>query len=503
MNAETELNRLLNTMLKSELKMFRNKTFAIGGFVRDKMMNIESNDLDVVVELDGGSKSFTSAIHSFLSDETTKPFQLGNFPIWKIEFIKNVEWDGGSFQTKGAELEVADTQSEMFPDVNSRQRISIFGTIEEDILRRDFVMNQFRLDLTSSEIIEPFPGALGIFQSSIIQTHPKVDANEILAQDPLRMIRALRFSVQLGWKIDEKLLDIIIQNKDRIKILSSERIVKELKKVCNVQQGLFKFIKLLDKCQLLEIIFPEIAAQKNVKQGKDIREIHLESSNVFGHTLEVLSHCEIGFLNGMIALFHDIGKTNECLEMKKGMKDDDNLNGHRFTFIGHDKLGAELIVPILKQLKLSSSEINVIQLIIKHHLKLIMLENNGVKSKSIRKLWRQLSESKQNLQLLFNITKADSFGTLKMREDGIKVPAFNIGHKLKPIIEQVIDEVPIRKSDLLNGKEIMDLLNVKPSPIIAKVKQFIVELEDEFGTQLTKQIAKEKILSQFDSNSIK
>ena len=484
------------------LEKFKGHSWIIGGFVRDKLMKRESNDIDIVVDIQGGSKTFCMNLKSILGDKVTEPFQLGNYPIWSIKFNTNtIVIDNKEFNVMSETLEVAETQSESFPDDNSRQRITNFGTIEEDILRRDFVINQFRMDIETLKIIEPFPGAIAQFgmkqNRPAIGTHPMVEAAEIFSQDPLRIIRALRFAVQLNGDLTNSVTLGILEVSDRLEIISKERILKELRKVCEVEGGLYKFMKLADKLDLIRILFPEIEAQRYVKQGPDIRRIHTESDNVLGHTMEVLKHTKVGFLNGMISLFHDLGKTQKCLEKKPGLKDDDDLDGFRFTQIGHEKLGAEMSVDVLNRMKIPNDEAKMITLIIRHHLALCTIKRNGIKKKSIRKLLRQL-DTKENLELLFNITKADSHGTLSMREDGIIAPVIDIGFELRPIIEGVINEEPAKnKSDLISGHEIMEILDIKPGKMIGIVKEFIQDLEDELGNKLTKEIAETKIIEHF------
>ncbi len=484
------------------LEKFKGHSWIIGGFVRDKIMKRESNDIDIVVDVQGGSKTFCNNLKSILGESVTEPFQLGNYPIWSVKFNKDViTIDNKEFDVFSEIVEISETQSESFPDDNSRQRITEFGTIEEDILRRDFVINQFRMDIETLKIIEPFPGAICKFglkqKTPLISINPMVDVEEIFSQDPLRIIRALRFFVQLNGELTKEVEDGILKVADRLKIISQERILKELRKVCEVEGGLYKFMKLADKLDLIGILFPEIEKQKKIVQGPDIRNIHMESNYLFGHTMAVLKHTKAGFLNGMISLFHDIGKNESCFEKKTSLKTDGSLKGFCYSYNNHEKVGAELSIDILKRMKISSDEAKIITLIIREHMSFCMIDRNGRKKKAIRKLLRKL-ETKENLELLTSITRADSHGTLSMREDGIIVPTFDCSCLIKPLIEEVMNEEPTaKKSELLSGHKIMEILHIQPGKQIGEVKEFVKDLEDEYGTELTKEMAIEKVLQHF------
>ncbi len=508
---KNEIPELLQLLISSNkgLEKFKGHSWIIGGYVRDNIMNRESNDIDIVVDIQGGSKVFCNNLKSILGDNVTEPFQLGAYPIWSIRFNTDIIIvDEKEFNVASEVIEIAESQSESFPDNNSRQRITKFGTIEEDILRRDFVINQFRMDLETLKIFEPYHGAIGCFPFGngpiTIETNPSVDTDEILKQDPLRILRALRFFVELDGKLSNDLMRSIFMNRSRLEIISQERILKEIRKVCEVEGGLYKFMKLADELDLIVYIFPEINDQKFVRQGPDIRNIHMEGTSVYSHTMEVLKHTKKGFLNGMISLFHDLGKTNECLEKKPGLKDGDGLDGFRYSQIEHDKNGAILSIDVFRRMKIPLDEAKIITSVIRHHLRLHMIKDGGIRKKPLRKLIRQIG-SKEKMELLFNVSKADSWGTFSMRSDGMIVPTFDNGCEIRPIYEEIIVEGDIKKgkSDLFTGNEIMELLDLKEGKIIGSVKEFVKELEDEFGNKLTKEFATKEIAKKFlnkDSN---
>ena len=210
MNLEKITENLIHEIVKdSDLK---HKVFTCGGFLRDEILGLESKDLDLVVNEEGGAKKLADLIHTAFPDTTHSPHQLGaSYPIWNIQFHN------------GVSIDIADTQKESFPDEGTRQRLSIFGTIEEDVMRRDFTMNMLLRDLTDMSVIDHANGVNDI-NEGIIRCHPDVSIDKIFSDDPLRMIRCIRFAVKHKFEIDGEVFKAIIRNAVRLKIVSAERI---------------------------------------------------------------------------------------------------------------------------------------------------------------------------------------------------------------------------------------------------------------------------------------
>ena len=263
-NLDEVKNRIINVINMHE--QFKNHVYIVGGYVRDFVMNIEPKDLDLVIDIPKGNIAFANAIKNTYPDITTNPIKLGAYPIRQIQFTDVNET-----------IEIADTMTETFPDKFSRQRDVIFASIEKDIERRDFTINSLLFDLTSNKIVDLANGINDI-KHKIIRCNSNVNPEEIFSADPLRILRGIRFSVKYGFNIEEKTFNAMKNARERINILSNERIYSELKNICKVKKGLKNAVILMDKLDILKYIFPEVDHLKTIYQVPDSRLIHLEGS---------------------------------------------------------------------------------------------------------------------------------------------------------------------------------------------------------------------------------
>ena len=152
MTAEKEAESFLIEIIKDT--KFKNKVYSVGGFVRDDLLGIESKDLDIVVESPDGAKDLGELLHNRFPDETSNAYQIGaGYPIWHLSFKKDIKLNGKTFKTTGAEIDIADTQKESFPDPETRQRITEYGTIDDDCRRRDLRVNMLLRDLTTGRLL--------------------------------------------------------------------------------------------------------------------------------------------------------------------------------------------------------------------------------------------------------------------------------------------------------------------------------------------------------------
>ena len=263
-NLDEVKNRIINVINMHE--QFKNHVYIVGGYVRDFVMNIEPKDLDLVIDIPKGNIAFANAIKNTYPNITTNPIKLGAYPIRQIQFTDVNET-----------IEIADTMTETFPDKFSRQRDVIFASIEKDIERRDFTINSLLFDLTSNKIVDLANGINDI-KHKIIRCNSNVNPEEIFSADPLRILRGIRFSVKYGFNIEEKTFNAMKNARERINILSNERIYSELKNICKVKKGLKNAVILMDKLDILKYIFPEVDHLKTIYQAPDSRLIHLEGS---------------------------------------------------------------------------------------------------------------------------------------------------------------------------------------------------------------------------------
>lgn len=263
-NLDEVKNRIINVININD--KFKNHVYIVGGYVRDFIMNIEPKDIDLVVDINKGNINFSNLIKKCYNNITTNPIRLGNYPIRQIQFTDLNET-----------IEIADTMTESFPNKFSRQRKTIFATLEEDIKRRDFTINSLLLDLTNNKILDLVDGINDIKQG-IIRCNSDVNPEEIFSADPLRILRGIRFAIKYNFQIEEKTFNAMKKVGERITILSNERIYAELKNICKIKKGLKNAVVLMDKLNILKYIFPEVNHLKTIYQAPDSRLVHLEGS---------------------------------------------------------------------------------------------------------------------------------------------------------------------------------------------------------------------------------
>ena len=482
---EFEVEMLFSALLK--VSPVKNKCFAVGGYCRDQLLGLGCKDLDIVVEINGGAKLFTHWLHDTFPNEISNAYELGQgYPIWHVAFKQDIVYNGVTYQTAGAEIDVADTQKESFPDPETRQRITEYGTLEDDSKRRDFSVNMLLKDLTTGKFVDITGVSIQDIKDGVLRGHPKVDLNKIFSDDPLRMIRCARFFAKYDWEVPLSVLRTIRKNAFRIEIVSVERIMDELKKLGKIPQGFYRAIRFMKATGLLKFVLPEIQAMSNVptpEQRKvETRGIHCEG-DILAHTLEVLKNAMPTFEDQMSALLHDVGKpsTMEVMEDK-------------IAFLGHDDAGGLIAEEIMKRLKFDSDTIQLIKRVVVNHMNFHNMETAGTKGKR-----RFVREHGDILENLIHVGIADINGTLVRKANGNIEPneiPFEVYDELRELKNTQL-EVSEKVKPILNGLEIMDLLKVKPSKIVGEVSQFLLDLYDEFGQELTKEFAMEKVLEKF------
>lgn len=232
-----------------EFNLWKDHLFSVGGFVRDFQINRESHDLDLMVTIQGGSEKLAREFKNRFKDQITSPVQMGAiYPIWSFEFKT------GEFQ--GLKVDIADSQKEMFPKNDERQRIASFGTFDEDIQRRDFTVNMLARDLTTDQIIDQSGVGQQDLQDKILRAHPQVDASKILSDDPLRILRAVRFACTHDFKIEQTLFKKMQEQAQRIEIVSAERILQELTKM-SASSKFYYALELFLELKVIAMIFSE------------------------------------------------------------------------------------------------------------------------------------------------------------------------------------------------------------------------------------------------------
>ena len=430
---------LLNAVAEAAEKL-NIEAFVIGGFVRDKILGRACKDLDFTCIGDGIE----------LARKTSELLKNKN------EIIVYRNFGTAMIQSKGFILEFVGARKESY-NFNSRKPMVSAGTIEDDISRRDFTINTLSVNLkniNSGIVFDPYNG-LEDLQNKIIRT--PLDPDITFSDDPLRMMRAIRFATQLGFNIEAKTSDAIKTNSERLKIVSNERISDELNKTILAKNPGYG-LKLMHECSLLSIILPELEELKGVETIGGLSH----KDNMY-HTIQVLDNISSLTDNLWLrwaAIMHDIGKsrTKKFIE-KEG-----------WTFHGHEIVGANMVFPIFKRLRLPlDHKLKYVQKLVRLHLRPMALVNEIVTDSAVRRLLFDAGDEIDDLMLL---AKADI--TSKNNE---KIVTFKENYNL---VIQKLKEVE-EKDKLRNwqppidGEFIMKTFGLEPGRAVGIIKTEIRE----------------------------
>lgn len=413
------------------------ETYLVGGVIRDRIMGRETNDIDIAVVGNG----IDFAVQ--LADE-----------IGLNKVVKYEKFGTAMIPYHNYTIEVATARSEEYEDDSRKPEVEA-GSLEEDLKRRDFTINALAMPLNSDRIFEliDFYDGLQDLNNGIIKT--PLEPQQTFSEDPLRMLRAVRFATQLGFYIDEETFNAINEVKERISIISQERITEELVKIITARRKPSHGFKLLDKSGLLAIILPDIENLKGVDQKGEYHH-----KDVYYHTMQVLDNIAEetrDFKLRFTALVHDIAKP-QTKEFKEGKG---------WTFYGHELLGPQMIKRLARQLKLPNKVRDYAMKLTRFHLRPIALAKDGVTDSAVRRL---LVEVEDDLEDLMTLCRADITSSNPDRVERY----LNNFKRVEEFIAEVREGDKLRKfQSPVRGDEIMDYFDLEPGPAVGFIKNKI------------------------------
>ena len=418
--------------------------YLVGGYVRDIFLDQPSDDIDCVVVGSGikiatelkkqlGRKAYLSVFKNFGTAQV-KVMSSGNRPPVEIEFV-------------GARKESYQR--------DSRKPIVEDGTLEDDQNRRDFTINAMAICLNKDrfgELVDPF-GGLDDLWDGIIRT--PLDPDITFSDDPLRMLRCIRFATRFNFLIEDETFQALERNTERLKIISKERISEELNKILMTKTPSRGFVD-LQRSRLLEYILPELAAMDNVEERNGKKH-----KNNFYHTLEVLDNvakADAPLWLRWAALLHDIGKPKS--------KRWDNVAG--WTFHSHNFIGARMVPGIFSRLKLpQDSKMKYVQKLVELHMRPINIADDEVTDSAVRRLINDAGDDIDDLMIL---CEADITSKNEVRKAKFRDNYQMVREKIEDLKERDFKRL---LQPVIDGNEIMEMFHLKPSKEVGILKAYL------------------------------
>lgn len=457
MTQEEQILQLLQSTIKGT--KWENNVFLVGGAVRDQIMGKSPKDLDFVVQ---GNISAGIDFSTWLAQKL-KVYKEGSNPVIYPTFGTS------KLSFNNTDMEFVAPRKEEYTSGSRKPRVS-GGVLMDDAMRRDLTINSLMRNISTNEVLDLTGKGLNDIKQGIIRTPLEPDV--IFKEDPLRMLRAIRFTVKYGFKISEDILESITKNSDWINNISQERIQDELNKILVTDRPV-EGMELLRSTGLLKHIIPEFDQMVGLMQNRHHKE------DAYQHTLSVLKNTPPDLITRLMALFHDIGKPATKLVGPDG----------EVHFIDHEKIGEQITKNIMTRLKYPNDIINTVTLGVKSHMS--MKHGTDDASKLSDKTLRKFSvASGGNINSFLDLIHADNISHSKTSSMPNQVN----------FIRQRIGQLntPTSQSDIklpLDGNDIKQILGVKEGPIVGQAKKAVEDAWYE-NPDLSREEA-EKIVAQF------
>lgn len=426
---------------------YEGKVFLAGGAVRDELMGIDAKDLDFVINMkDGGIKFANWATKKMKNHKRgSNPVTFERFGTAKFNLV-GIEHKG--FKLDDIDVECVMPRTEEYEDGSRKPKVGS-GTLEDDVERRDFTTNSLLKNLSTGEILDLTGMGKSDIKKGIVRT--PLDPDVIFSEDPLRMLRAVRFTMKYNWDLPWFMIKALKRNASKLKQISVERVQEELNKMLMTDSP-DRAIRLLQIVGLSKYVFPELDKLIKLEQNKYHKEDAMQ------HTLSVVKGTPKNLVTRLMALFHDIGK--------EATKEVINKEIH---FYNHEKVGAEMAEKILKRLKYPNEIVNAVVLGVRNHMKLKHggPDSLGASDKTLRKFKVNMGE---HLEDILNLIHADNIA----HEAGFDMPdqIAKIRSRLNTL------GIPKGKLKLpINGNDIMKKYKLKSGSIIGDLLAIV---KDEY-----------------------
>ena len=414
------------------------RAFVVGGFVRDLLLGKKVKDIDIVVLGDG------IAFGRHVAQELGRS-NLVVFENFGTAMLQLDEW----------KLEFVGARKESYSKLSRKPKVE-GGTLDDDLSRRDFTVNAMAVSLNADDfgrLVDPFQGQEAMAER-ILRT--PLDPLATFDDDPLRIMRAFRFACQLGFTVEPSVLASAKSMASRLKIVSQERISDEFMKIMTCRKPSVG-LQLMHEADVLKVVFPEVAQLGGVDQRQDFHH-----KDVFQHTIRVLDNTaeasESIWLR-IAALLHDIAKPRT-----KAFQE-----GVGWTFHGHEEIGARMVKPIFRRMKLPLDHLSYVEKIVRLHLRPMALVDEGVTDSAVRRL---LFESGEDVDDLMILCRADITSKNPKLVDQVKKNYELVAQKMVEVEEK--DRMRNWQPPL-RGEEIMEVCGLEPGPLVGKLKTAVTD----------------------------